>query len=862
MNIEIIGRHALLFDDDANAAFVNSDDALVEWNSLLIDRYDVRHLLSTPPPSRRRRNPQTSHSSAADAEIDYERYLDLHSSSDDEQEYAKTEAVGGFNAVPFSYGNYEDSNDQQKAETESEISGFHPPFPVPRSLVQNLPPTKKVHQIIARTALFVSKNGGQSEIVLRVKQGDNPTFGFLMPDHHLHPYFRFLVDHQDLLQSKYEGQDNDKTSNTENAAGAGALSLLGSVYGTGEDEDAGVEHASSPGECVSGNTVDINATMSLATGKTNAAGKDESSKHSLLSNKDAPILKRSSISTASKTGRTSSMNKGESLGSLPAAPDKLRASSLPPIPKTEQMLLDPPSDMKPLVDKIVEFVIKNGRQFEAVLIEQDRGHGRFPFLLSSNIFHPYYLKVLQKAQESKLTIKSFHNEKEESRGNIWNKKTSVSREKRNHLVESDDIPVDPERKEKFKMVINKSKKDGSDLPAKATQPEPRVQVDAAQAAAILQAATRGVNHPSLGILFGQPSNGAKSSEAQMTHEQKLKAERLKRAKMFVAQLKSGAAPLKAEAPRGFSVEPPGTAVDSGLASKDGVRSTIPLKDASERKLKSEKEHLNVERRSKRKYRARGEASEVAEVEEEEEDDNSEVDERDGKKTRRRHTKKHRSRNHSVEADSEDDEREYKHVKRTHRSHRSSHKHDDMDKSKEERDHKSSRKKKHRSPSSYEDDDGHKSDREYSRKKHRSRYSSFDESSDEIDSDHKYSRKKRKHRSHRSSHHSKDRHKDSKRHSSRHRQERDVLSEEESRDHIKADKHKKGSNSEKEELEEGEISSKLSGQSRERPFAKVSSREPSVDISSQDRRPSSQPIDTTEVPEDLRAKIRAMLMSTM
>ncbi|KAK1440081.1 hypothetical protein QVD17_05906 [Tagetes erecta] len=139
MNIEIYGRHALLFDDDTAAAFVNSDDALVQWNSLLIDRYDVRHLLSTPPPSRRRRNPQTSHSSSADADLDYERYLDLPSPSEEvEEEDAKPEAAGAFNAVPFSYGNDGDSNDQRTAEIEQEVPKFYPPFPVPDSLVQNL----------------------------------------------------------------------------------------------------------------------------------------------------------------------------------------------------------------------------------------------------------------------------------------------------------------------------------------------------------------------------------------------------------------------------------------------------------------------------------------------------------------------------------------------------------------------------------------------------------------------------------------------------------------------------------------------------------------------------------------------------
>lgn len=73
MDLEVVGRHALLFDDDSASAFVNSQEALVEWNSLLIDRYDVRHLLHTPPPLLKRRR----HPPATESEIDHERYLDL-----------------------------------------------------------------------------------------------------------------------------------------------------------------------------------------------------------------------------------------------------------------------------------------------------------------------------------------------------------------------------------------------------------------------------------------------------------------------------------------------------------------------------------------------------------------------------------------------------------------------------------------------------------------------------------------------------------------------------------------------------------------------------------------------------------------
>lgn len=59
---------------------------------------------------------------------------------------------------------------------------------------------QKCVQIMAQTAAYVRRVGRQSEFVLRVKQGDNPVFGFLMPAHWLHPYFRWLVDSSPEVQ--------------------------------------------------------------------------------------------------------------------------------------------------------------------------------------------------------------------------------------------------------------------------------------------------------------------------------------------------------------------------------------------------------------------------------------------------------------------------------------------------------------------------------------------------------------------------------------------------------------------------------------------------------------------------------------
>ncbi|KAK7385977.1 hypothetical protein VNO78_31991 [Psophocarpus tetragonolobus] len=698
-----------------------------------------------------------------------------------------------------------------------------------------------------------------------------------MPDHHLHAYFRFLVDHQDLLKvDKDNGCSTEEMNRTHGLDQVGgALSLLGSVYGSGEDDDVTTENNCDfeKKECEGAvAAVSTHASPGIAPSESysDVAKKDGSmSKNPIPSLKEkVPVIKRNhSISTV-KTATTSSTKAGDGLDSVYNAQNKLH-TSVPSTAKIELPVVEPPSDLKRAIEKIVEFILKNGKQFEAVLAEQDRPHGRFPFLVPSNRYHTYYLKVLQ-TTESKLPGKG--NQKHNPAGRAGDNNTAVNEESGNllHGCMTSDLPYDMDRKEKFKMIIGNSKKDGQD-PIPKVQAQNTVSMDAAATAAILQAATRGIKNSNLefftktssgsgqglgsdgghlsssgtGSLYAQASASAPiakaiaekvaiaaageadSSEAHMTKEQKLKAERLKRAKMFAAMLKSGVG--ASELPRALSAEPPGSGLScsdaeiGNLVSKEREGSSVPFDvensdksqkseeklsaDHSDKSLKSEEKLTddNNERRSKRRYRSRSSRHE----EEEEEEEENEEDKRDHKRSRKKHRSSHNSRDR------------HKHKRR----HSSS------------KDRYSSRGARHDSPSDYE----------HQRSRHHHKY---DSSSDE--KHHSSSRQLREDsladHQHRHS-----------RHSHKHCSSSDD-DEHRHRSRSRSVKHQRRSHAKREtDLEEGEIIMK-SEKSVVSDEVGRASREASAGLSNA-RAPSQSP-EVTDVSDELRAKIRAMLMANL
>ncbi|XP_067395863.1 splicing factor, suppressor of white-apricot homolog isoform X2 [Emydura macquarii macquarii] len=141
---------------------------------------------------------------------------------------------GTYNAVGFSYGSdyydpseptEEEEQQQQQASREREtaqkenIEENEEPFIAPLGLSVppdvELPPTAKMHAIIERTANFVCKQGAQFEIMLKAKQARNSQFDFLRFDHYLNPYYKLIQ--KAMKEGRYAAPSENKGEEKKNS---------------------------------------------------------------------------------------------------------------------------------------------------------------------------------------------------------------------------------------------------------------------------------------------------------------------------------------------------------------------------------------------------------------------------------------------------------------------------------------------------------------------------------------------------------------------------------------------------------------------------------------------------------------------
>lgn len=217
-----------------------------------------------------------------------------------------------------------------------------------------------------------------------------------MPDHHLHPYFRFLVEHQELLT----GNSSVEEKKVEGGKDGGALSLLGSVYGTVEEEDTKEEPAK---DCKTNETAGGDDEVKVTDSSGPEGSKEVSkiateggaaSKHSLSSSDQASFVKRNPSVISVNVVERKQITTEDTNTEKHSTSEKLQSSA-----KLELPIVEPPVEMKRVIEKIVDFIQKNGKELEATLAAQDVKYGMFPFLRPPSLYHAYFRKVLQEAEE-------------------------------------------------------------------------------------------------------------------------------------------------------------------------------------------------------------------------------------------------------------------------------------------------------------------------------------------------------------------------------------------------------------------------------------------------------------------------------
>ncbi|XP_043571276.1 splicing factor, suppressor of white-apricot homolog isoform X2 [Chiloscyllium plagiosum] len=367
-----------------------------------------------------------------------------------EEEYRRlNEALaedGIYNAVGFAYSSdyYDPSQpteEEELAKTDGEIDDNaeenEEPYTAPPGLLVpsdvEVPATSKMHAIIERTAKFVCKQGTQFEIMLKAKQARNSQFDFLRFDHYLNPYYKHILktmkDGKYVVQAEKRGEEKKKSvteSGDDDDDDNDGCYLHPSLFASKSnsrleeltrplkvmDPDhplaALVRKVQADAKNVQKQQESNNSEAAAATVEYTAAdsvttmyygyymmpdgtycltppppGMEVSGYYSTLSSEMAvPTTTGASVSTSSGTA-SPPHSEGDSTNTK-ASSSTVTVSA----PTVVPVIIPPPPDIQPVIDKLAEYVARNGTKFETSV--RDKNDTRFEFLQPWHQYNAYY----------------------------------------------------------------------------------------------------------------------------------------------------------------------------------------------------------------------------------------------------------------------------------------------------------------------------------------------------------------------------------------------------------------------------------------------------------------------------------------
>ncbi|KAJ7309719.1 hypothetical protein JRQ81_007781 [Phrynocephalus forsythii] len=445
----VFGYACKLFRDDEKALQQEQGRHLIPWMgdaSIMIDRYDGRghlHDLSEYDAeySTWNRDYQLSEEEARiEALCDEERYLALRTDlleeeARQEEEYKRlSEALaedGTYNAVGFTYrSDYYDPSEPTEEEeqplkakvsvtkaenTEENEEPYVAPLGLNVPPDVELPPTAKMHAIIERTANFVCKQGAQFEIMLKAKQARNSQFDFLRFDHYLNPYYKFIQ--KAMKEGRYAAHSEKKKEEENSARGSGEED--------DDDDDEGnylhpslfaskkrnrLEELMKPLKVVDPDHP-LAVLVRKAQANNNLAAPQPAEGAALPSSQveypsdpmaamyysyymlpdgsyclapPPPGVDMATYYSALPAGVTVSSTTGVATITAPPPPGTTPPPTIPPV----VAIIPPPPDIQPVIDKLAEYVARNGIKFETSV--RAKNDPRFEFLQPWHQYNPYY----------------------------------------------------------------------------------------------------------------------------------------------------------------------------------------------------------------------------------------------------------------------------------------------------------------------------------------------------------------------------------------------------------------------------------------------------------------------------------------
>ncbi|XP_066418014.1 splicing factor, suppressor of white-apricot homolog isoform X1 [Molothrus aeneus] len=367
-----------------------------------------------------------------------------------EEEYKRlSEALaedGTYNAVGFRYGSdyydpsepteeeeHQPARQREMAQTENTEENEEPFVAPPGLNVPSdveLPPTAKMHAIIERTANFVCKQGAQFEIMLKAKQARNSQFDFLRFDHYLNPYYKFIqkamkegryaapseskADEKKQSRVKSEEDDDDDDDDDGNYLHPSLFASkkcsrleelmkplkvvdpdhpLAALVRKAQSDNNSSTPQSTDGAAVQTSQAEYSSDSTVAAmyysyymlpdGTYCLAppppGIDVAAYYSAL----PPGV---TVSSATGAAATVPPPPGTTPPPPPDAADSATASTSTIAPVVA--IIPPPPDIQPVIDKLAEYVARNGVKFETSV--RAKNDLRFEFLQPWHQYNAYY----------------------------------------------------------------------------------------------------------------------------------------------------------------------------------------------------------------------------------------------------------------------------------------------------------------------------------------------------------------------------------------------------------------------------------------------------------------------------------------